>query len=173
VLHQLLPKAAIIAALVNPSGVAAARIENDLTTAARKLGVRLEILHAGNDQHFEKAFVDLRRLRAEGLVIGTDALFINRSDQLAALAARHRIPAVFQFREFAAAGGLASYGGSFTETYRQAGDYVGRILKGAAPGELPVQQVTRVELVVNLKAAKALGLEVPPTLLIRADEVIE
>jgi putative ABC transport system substrate-binding protein len=173
VLHQLLPKAAIIAALVNPSGVAAARIESDLTTAARKLGVRLEILHAGNDQHFEKAFVDLRRLRAEGLVIGTDALFINRSDQLAALAARHRIPAVFQFREFAAAGGLASYGGSFTETYRQAGDYVGRILKGAAPGELPVQQVTRVELVVNLKAAKALGLEVPPTLLIRADEVIE
>jgi putative ABC transport system substrate-binding protein len=152
------------------SATASLRTATARTVASRSCSAG-QILHASSDQQIEAAFTDLRRLRAEGLVIGSDVLFISRSDQLAALTARHRMPAVFQFREFASAGGLASYG--FTETYRQAGDYVGRILKGAAPGELPVQQVTRVELVINLNAAKALGLTVPPMLLARADEVIE
>src|SRR5262245_60331670 len=137
------------------------------------MGLQLPILQAASDADLVEAFATLTRLRAGGLVIGSDAFFIGRSEQIAALTLRHAVPAIFMFRDFAAGGGLMSYGGDFTETYRQAGVYVGMLLKGEKVAELPVQQVTKVRLIVNLKTAKALGLTLPITLLGRADEVIE
>ena len=173
-LHELVPTATSIALLVNPAaGPLRETISTDLQAAARTLGLQFHVLHASAVRDFDTVFATLAQLRAGGLVIGSDPFFNSQSEQLAALAIRHAVPAIYQYREFAAAGGLMSYGGSLTDMYRQVGVYTGRILKGEKPADLPVQQSTKVELIINLKTAKALGLTVPPTLLARADEVIE
>ena len=173
-LRELLPAVTVIAVLVNPTNpVAAERESRDLQTAARTLGLQLHVLHASTERDFDSVFASLIQLRARALVIGSDLFFTSRSKQLAALTVRYAVPSIYQFREFAAAGGLLSYGGSITDWGYQGGIHTGRILAGAKPADLPVQQATKVELFINLKTAKALGLEVPPTLLARADEVIE
>jgi putative ABC transport system substrate-binding protein len=141
--------------------------------AAQDLGLQLNVLHANSESDFDKAFAAMAQLRVGALVIGTDGFLNSRSEQLAALAMRHGMPAIFQYREFTAAGGLMSYGTSLTDTYRQVGVYVGRILKGEKPADLPVQQVTKIELYINLKTAKALGITVPLPLSGRADELFE
>jgi len=173
VLRELVPASASIAALINPSTSSAARQEKDLQSAASALGVQLHVLPARTEGDLEAAFAALAQLRAGALVIANDPFFISRNEHLAALTLRHAVPAISQVREFATAGGLLSYGTSLTELYRLAGVYTGRILKGERPSELPVQQSTKVELIVNLKTAKAFGLTVPLSLLGRADEVIE
>ena len=173
-LHELLPSKTILGLLVNPTNAVAA--ENETRTvqaAARTLGIQLHILKASTERDFEPVFTSLVQLRAGALVIGSDLFFTSRSDQLAALALRHAVPSIYQFREYAAAGGLMSYGGSATDWGHQAGLLTGRILAGGKPADLPVQQATKVELFINLKTAKALGLTVPQSLLARADEVIE
>ena len=172
-MHDLVPSAAIIALLVNPNNPEGEIQSREAQVAMRKLGLELHIVHAGTERDIDAAFATLLQLRAGGLVIGTDPYLVSRSKQLAALALRHAVPAIFQFREFVAAGGLMSYGGSVTDTYRQAGIYTGRILKGEKPADLAVQQSTKVELIINLTTAKALGLELPARLLALADEVIE
>jgi putative tryptophan/tyrosine transport system substrate-binding protein len=172
--HALVPTATIIALLVNPtSPTLAETYARDLQAAASTLGLQLHVLHASTERDFDTVFATLVQLRAGALVIGPDTFFYARSEKLAALTVRHAIPTIFTSREFAAAGGLMSYGSSSTEFYRLVGIYAGRILKGEKPGDLPVQQSTKVELIINLKTAKALGLTVPLTLLGRADEVIE
>jgi putative tryptophan/tyrosine transport system substrate-binding protein len=172
-LHELVPTTTIIAVLVNPTNPNAETLLKDLLAAARRLGLKLQVLNAHTERDFDTVFATLVDMQAGGLLIGTDGLFVSRSEHLAELTVRHAMPAIFQFRGFAAAGGLMSYGGSLSETYRQCGIYTGRILKGEKPADLPVQRVTRVELIINLKTAKALGLAVPDRLLTRADEVIE
>ena len=173
-LHELVPTASTFAHLVNPSNPALAEINTrTLQTAARALGLRLHVLNASTERDFDAVFARLIELRAGGLVIGPDAFFTARCEQLAALAVRHAVPAVYEIREFVAAGGLMSYGVNLTDAYRLAGVYAARILKGEKPGDLPVQQTTKVELIINLKTARALGVTMPPTLLARADEVIE
>ncbi len=173
-LHELIPTATVVALLVNPtSPVVAEILSKDLQGPARTLGLQVHVLHASTERDFDAVFATLAQLRVGALVIGTDALFIGRSQQLAALALRHAVPAIFQNREFAASGGLMSYGGSTADNIRLMGVYIGRILKGEKPADLPVQQSTKIELIINLKTAKALGLTVPLTLLARADEVIE
>jgi putative ABC transport system substrate-binding protein len=171
--RELVPSATIIALLVNPTNPNAKSLLTDHQAAARTFGLELHVLSASNERDFDAVFANLIRLRASTLVIGADTFFISRSKQLAALALHHAVPAIFQYREFAAAGGLMSYGGSLADAYRQVGVYAGRILKGEKPADLPVQQSTKAELIINLKTAKALGIIVPPTLLARADEVIE
>jgi putative ABC transport system substrate-binding protein len=173
-LHELIPAATNFAVLVNPDDPARAETTlNELQTAAQTLGLQLHVLRASKDQDFDKVFASLVELRAGGLVIGGEPFFNSRSEQLAALTVRHAVPAIYQLRSFAAAGGLASYGGSLTEAYRLIGVYTGQILKGAKPADLPVQRATKVEMIINLKTAKMLGLSVPQSLLGRADEVIE
>jgi putative ABC transport system substrate-binding protein len=173
-LHELVPTATVIALLVNPTSPNLAEVTaKDLQAAARTLGLQVRVLQASTERELDTAFATLVQLQAGALVIGPDAFFDSRSEQLAALAIRHAVPTIYQFREFAAAGGLISYGGIYTDPFRQAGVYTGRILKGEKPADLPVQQSTKVELVINLKTARALGLNFPLTLLRRADEVIE
>ena len=172
-LHEVVPSATVVAALINPTNPAAETVLRETGAAASALGLKLEVLHASSESDFDKVFSTFASLRAGGLVISTDAFFISRSEQLAALTVRYAIPTIFQYREFAAAGGLMSYGGSVTDQFHLVGVYTGRILKGEKPADLPVQQATKVELVINLKTAKALGLTMPLTLLGRADEVIE
>ena len=172
-LRELIPTATVIGALINPTTPAAATQLKDLQEAGRNLGLQIQVMQASSESDLDLAFTRLSQLRAVGLVIAGDPFFTSRSDRLAALALRHGMPAIFQFRQFAAAGGLMSYGGSFTEGNRLAGIYTGRILKGEKPADLPVQQSTKVELIINLKTAKTLGLKVPNTLIGRADEVIE
>jgi putative ABC transport system substrate-binding protein len=172
-LREAVPAANVFAALVNPTSSLAKAYSANLQGAARALGVQVHVLYASTEREVDAIFPTLAQLRAGGLVIHTNAFFINRNQQLAALALRHAVPTIFQYREFAAAGGLMSYGGDLVDTYRVAGVYAGRILKGEKPGELPVQQATKVELIINLTTAKALGLTIPNSLLARADEVIE
>ena len=172
-LHELLPAATTIGLLLNPTNAGAEIQSKDLPAAARTLGLQLRIVHASTEHDFDPAFATLSQARAGGLVIGTDGFLVSQSAQLAALAVRHALPAIFQYRAFVTAGGLMSYGGSVTDSYRLSGVYTGRILKGEKPADLPVQQATKVELIINLKTAKTLGLTFPITLLGRADEVIE
>jgi putative ABC transport system substrate-binding protein len=172
-IHELVPTASIIALLTNPTNPNAEIVSRDAQEAARTLGLQLRVLNASADRDFETAFATLLQVRAGALLIGADPFFQSRSAQLAGLALRHAVPTIYQYREFAAAGGLMSYGGSLTDSYRQVGVYAGRILKGEKPADLPVQRYTKVELIINLKTAKALGLTVPLPLLTRADEVIE
>jgi putative ABC transport system substrate-binding protein len=173
-LHLLVPTTNVIAVLVNPRNPASTEgYLREIETAARALGLQIQAVHASSPGDFDSVFAGLRERRSGALVIVADLLFISNIKQLAALSLRHALPAIFPFREFVEAGGLASYGTDLADTYRLAGVYTGRVLKGEKPADLPVQQATKVELVLNLKAAKALGIEVPPSLLVRADEVIE
>jgi putative ABC transport system substrate-binding protein len=172
-LHELLPTATVIAVLVNPTRSNADAESKVLQAAAHTLGLELHILHASTERDFDTVFATLLQLRAGGLVIGGDPFFNNRREQLATMALRHGVAAIYQFPEFATAGGLISYGSSITNAHREAGIYTARILKGEKAADLPVQQSTKVELIVNLKTAKAIGIDVPTSLLLRADEVIE
>ena len=173
-LHELVPTASVMALLVNPANPALAETTaKEVQAAALSLGLELHVLNASTERDFDGVFAKLTQLRAGGLVIGPDVFFTSRREQLAALALRHAVPAIYQYREFIAAGGLISYGAEITDAYRLAGIYTGRVLKGDKPADLPVQQATKVELYINLKTAKALGLNVPNTLIGRADEVIE
>jgi putative tryptophan/tyrosine transport system substrate-binding protein len=172
--RELFPAATTFALLVNPANPLAATVSKDLQAVADTLGVRLHVLHASTEADFEAAFATAAQLRAAALVISTpDPLFNSYAAQLGALALRHSVPAIYQFREFAAAGGLMSYGGDARDTYRLAGVSTGRILKGAKPADLPVVQASKFELILNLKTARALGITVPLPLSGRADEVIE
>jgi putative ABC transport system substrate-binding protein len=168
-----LPNTTIIALLVNPNNVEVGSQPGDVLQAARKLNRQLYVLNANTEKEIDTAFATLVQQRAEALVVGGDPFFNSRREQFVALAARHALPAIYPTREFAAAGGLMSYGNSITEAYRQAGIYTGRILKGAKPADLPVMLPTKFELVVNLKTANALGLTVPNSMQLLADEVIE
>jgi putative tryptophan/tyrosine transport system substrate-binding protein len=173
-LHELMPTTSALALLINPTSPALAEIQSrDVQAAARNLGMQVHLLEASTDRDFDPAFARLVQLRSGGLVISSDLYFYARSEQLAALARRYAVPAICGFREFAMAGGLMSYGASIPDAHRQVGVYTGRVLKGEKPADLPVRQATKVELIINLKTAKALGLTVPLPLLGRADEVIE
>ncbi len=172
-LRELVPTAVVIALLVNPANPGAEDFTRNMHDAASTLGIELYVLHARTDDDLATAFGTIIQRRASGLVISTDPFFISRSAQLAAMSVRHAVPTIFEYREFAAAGGLISYGSNPRESYRLMGIYTGRVLKGEKPADLPVQQSTILELIVNLKTAKALGLTVPPSLIARADEVIE
>jgi putative tryptophan/tyrosine transport system substrate-binding protein len=173
ILHEVVPAAAEIAVLVNPTSPTTDSQLRNLQAAARALGLQLHVLHASTERDFDAVFVTLLQLRAGGLVVASDGFFATHSEQLAALTVRHAVPAIHQSRDFAIAGGLMSYAGSFLESHRQAGVYTGRILKGDKPADLAVQRVTKVELFINLKAAKNLGVTFPLSLLGRADQLIE
>ena len=170
---ELVPKGAGVALLVNPDNAVTERIIKDAQTAAGSLGLQLHVLRATNPSDIDANFATLAQQRAAALVVGNDGLFMNEISRIAALSIRHAVPTIFQTPEFTSAGGLASYGASSTDAFRQFGVYTGRILKGEKPSDLPVVQSTKIELIVNLKTAKALGLAIPVPLLGRADEVIE
>ena len=173
-LHELLPTAHVLGLLLNPASPAlSGNQKKEFLAAAQTLGIELHVLNASTDSDLDAAFADLIQLRAGGLVISTDPFFTSRSEQLAAQATRYAIPTVYKGREFAAAGGLLSYGTDIADTFRLAGVYTGRILKGEKAADLPVQQAEKVELIINMKTAKTLGITFPLTLLGRADEVIE
>jgi ABC-type uncharacterized transport system substrate-binding protein len=173
VLHELIPKAAQVAAFINPKSSTAASQIKDLQDTARAFGQQFSILHANTPSDIETVFSSLAQRQLGGLVIGADAFFFSRRDQFVSLATLYSIPTVYPWREAVVTGGLASYGSSVTDAYRLAGIYIGRILKGDKPAYLPVQQSTKTELVINLKTAKALGINIPNTLVGRADELIE
>jgi putative tryptophan/tyrosine transport system substrate-binding protein len=174
VLHALLPTASDFAVLIDPTGPALAEpFVREVETAARSLGLRLHVLHASTERDFDSVFARVGQLKAAALIIGPSTSFVGRSEQLATLATRYKVPAIYQYRPFTAAGGLMSYGSDETEYYHLVGIFTGRILKGEKPAQLPVEQSTKVELIINLKTAKALGIDVPLSLLGRADEVIE
>jgi putative tryptophan/tyrosine transport system substrate-binding protein len=172
-LSELVPQARLIALLLNPNSPSAERTTREVEEAARAKGLRLQILKASTEGEIDAAFLTLVQLQAGALVAGADAFFNSRREQLVALASRHAVPAIWEWREFALAGGLISYGTSLLGVNRQEGIYAGKILKGAKPADLPVQQPTGFELVINLKTAKALGLTVPQSIFARAGEVIE
>jgi putative ABC transport system substrate-binding protein len=173
-LHELVPTASVMALLVNPANPNLAETNTkELQAAARTLGLELHVLNASTERDFNGVFAKLVQLQAGGLVIGGDPLFSSWSDQLAALALHHAVPTIYQTRDFAVAGGLLSYGADFREAYRLAGNYTGRVLKGEKPADLPIQQATKFEFYINLKTAKALGINVPAAMQARADEMIE
>ena len=172
-LRELLPAATLVGVLFNPTFSDAETQLKDVQAAARVIGQQIVVMHASTERDIDTAFANFAQQRVNALLVAADAFFLSARDQLVARAARHAVPAIYPWREAATAGGLASYGTSLADGFRQAGIYVGRILKGAKPADLPVMQPTKFEFVINLKTAKALGLEVPPTLLARADEVIE
>jgi putative tryptophan/tyrosine transport system substrate-binding protein len=172
-LHELLPAANTIAFLVNPGNLNSKIDEPEIREAADRFKHHLEVLTASTERDLEAAFATMVQRGVDGLIVKPDPFFISQTNPLIALAARHTIPAVYPVRTFADAGGLVSYGGVTFDLYQQAGIYVGKILKGTKPADLPIQQSTKLELVINLKTAKVLGLTIPPTLLIRADDVIE
>jgi putative tryptophan/tyrosine transport system substrate-binding protein len=172
-LHELVPQAAVVGVILNPSNPNVDFELSDLQSAARTMGVQLAVLRANTESGIEAAFVTLVQRRAGALLVEPDVFFLDRREQLVALAARHAIPTIYSRREYAAIGGLISYGANLADGYREAGVYVGQILKGTTPADLPVMQPTKYELAINLKTAKALGLTVPLTLQARADEVIE
>jgi len=172
-LHEAVPAARVVALLNNPTHPAAEAQSKDMQAAARSLGLQLHVLHASSERDLDAAFATLLQLRAGALIVGADAFFVNQSEQLAALALRHGVPTISLIREFAAAGGLMSYGSDLADAFRVMGVYSGRILKGEKPADLPVQQETKFALIINLKTARALGLTIPLPLLGRADEVIE
>ena len=172
-LHRLVPNATNIAVLVNPARSNVEAETKDMQSAANKLGLQLNVLYASTERDFDKVFATSVQLRAGGVVISGDPFFNTRSEELAAMAIHYMVPAIYQFHEFAAAGGLVSYGSSIKNTHREAGIYTARILKGEKPADLPVQEPNKVELIINLKTAKTLGLEIPPSILTSADEVIE
>jgi len=172
-LHEVVPKAAIIGYLINPNNATSANLSRQIQAAERAIGQRVHILNVSGENDFEPAFATLDQIRAGGLCVQGDTFFNSRREQLVALAAHHSIPTVYAFRDYAAAGGLMSYGTSLRDAYRQVGVYAGRILNGEKPADLPVQLSVKVELAINMSTAKALGLTFPITLLGRADEVIE
>jgi putative ABC transport system substrate-binding protein len=173
ILREAIPTATVVAVVLNPTSPTADSQLRNLQEAARALGLQLHVLHASTMRDFDTVFATLLQLRASGLVVASDTFFATHSEQLAALTVRHAVPAIHQSRDFTLAGGLMSYGGSFVQSHRQAGVYTGRVLKGDKPADLPVQQVTKVELLINLKTAKALGVTFPLSLSGRADQVIE
>jgi putative ABC transport system substrate-binding protein len=172
-LSELVPQAGVVALLVNPNNASTEPMIGDVQEAARAKGVQLHILRAGTESEIDAAFATLVQRQTGALVVQADPFFTSRREHLVTLAARHAVPAIYDAREFAAAGGLISYGSSFSGLWRQVGIYAGKILKGAKPADLPVQQPTNFELVINLKTAKALSLTIPQLILARADEVIE
>ena len=173
VLHELIPSATNVGLLINPTGPNTESVSTLAQAAARALGLQLHIVRASIEPDFDAVFAHLDHLRAGALLIGPDPFFTSRLQQLAALSIRHSMPAIYSNREFPVVGGLMNYGISITDVYRLVGVYTGRILKGEKPADLPVQQVTKVELIINLKTAKTLGLTVPTAILVRADEVLE
>jgi len=172
-LHDLVPAATIIGLFVDPKFPGAETQSRDTQEAARAVGLQIHILNASTEGEIDQAFADLIEFRAGALIVGSGNFFITRREQLAALASRHKVPAIYQYRLFVAAGGLMSYGASLTDAYRLAGIYTGRVLKGEKPADLPVARPTKFELIINLKTANALGLTIPPGVLAIADEVIE
>jgi putative ABC transport system substrate-binding protein len=172
-LHELVPSASVVAVLINPSQPAAPAQADEVTVAARMLGLKLHVVHAGNEHDLEAAFAACVQLRAGALQVAADPFFYSRREQIVALAARYMVPAIYEWRYFVELGGLASYGTSLADGFQQAGVYAGQILKGAKPADLPAVQTTKFEFVINLKTAKALGIEIAPMLSARADEVIE
>lgn len=171
-LREVVPSASFIGALINPTGPNLKPVLQDLHAAAASLRLKVHVVHASKEEELDRAFVELVQLGVGALVIGTDTFFNSQSTKLGALTRKHRLPAVYQYREFTAAGGLLSYAGSISDAYRVAGIYTGRILKGEKPAELPVQQSSKAELFINLTTAKALGIKLPQALLTRADEVL-
>ncbi|HEV2549355.1 MAG TPA: ABC transporter substrate-binding protein [Stellaceae bacterium] len=173
VLHDLLPAAKTVGLLVDPNDPRAETQSNEIEEAARALGLQIRILKASTAGEIDTAFVELTQPRADALMVGSGNLLDDRREQVAALAAKHRVPSIYQYRDYVAAGGLMSYGASRADSYRLAGVYAGRVLKGEKPADLPVARTTKFELVINLKTANALGLTIPPSLFAQADEVIE
>jgi putative ABC transport system substrate-binding protein len=173
IMQETVPKAALIGLLMNPTNLDTQVQTKDVVAAVQPVGQNLAVIEARTDRELETAFATLTEKRADALLVSADPFFVARREKLVELAARHKIPTIYPLREFVAAGGLVSYGASIAEAHRTVGMYVGRILSGEKPADLPVQQATKVELVINLKTAKAIGLEIPMSLIGRADEVIE